>query len=343
MSRWAVVGVPDALRHGGDLRASHLFRNLIDRTNALSFYRPDVHLASRAARHLPSLMPGVNVAAAELLPQASVPLARRLTRLRVLDLHDHPVLQAEAIGLPLDHMERARQQRLTHSNIRAFERVVVVSETFADLAEVPAIQRITIPNGTDTRVITPGPWPTRPRIGFVSGAAPGRGIEVLIEAARLVRQHLPDVELKLGLAATGKHSEAYLAAIKQAVAGDSWVHISAVPYPALSQYLADTTVLAIPHPAHPYIDSAVPVKLLDSMAAGRPLVVTPRLETSRIVSDAQAGIVTASDTPDDIASALTACLEDGLGQKAFGQNARIAAEQRYDWQILAKRLADVVL
>jgi glycosyltransferase involved in cell wall biosynthesis len=283
------------------------------------------------------------VAAAELLPQASLPLAHRLTRLRVLDLHDHPVLQADAIGLPLKPTERVRQDRLTTSNVRAFERVVVVSESFADLCDLEVERRITIPNGTDTRAITPGAWPSRPTIGFTSGAAPGRGIEALIEAARLVQHTIPDVRLKLGLAATGARSQDYFSALKRSTSPDPWIEISSVPYVGLSDYLADTTVLAIPHPRHPYIDCAVPVKLLDSMAAGRPLVVTPRVETARIVNEADAGIITASDAPADIAAALISCLEDGHRLQAFGGNARKAAEQRYDWRMLSRQLSGLIL
>ena len=73
----------------------------------------------------------------------------------------------------------------------AFERVAVVSHGLADLADVPNDRRVVIGNGTDPQVIRPGPWPERPVIGLVSGASPGRGIELLIEAVRLARQEEP--------------------------------------------------------------------------------------------------------------------------------------------------------
>jgi glycosyltransferase involved in cell wall biosynthesis len=342
MSRWAVVGVPDTLRNGGELRASHLFRNLIERTNALSFYRPDVHFPTRAMRHVRSLLPGVNIAAAELLPQASLPLARRLTRLRVLDLHDHPVVQAEAMGVHWDDAERARQDRLTASNLAAFDRIVVVSESFADLAGVPQVQRIAISNGTDTRSIVPGPWPSRPTVGFISGAAPGRGVESIVEAVRIIRQADPDVLLKLGLAAPNLASAHYLSGLRQELAGEAWVEIRTVPYREVGRYLASTTVLAIPHPNHPYYDSALPVKLFDGLAAGRPVVVTPRLETARIVRTSGAGIVTRSDAVEDLAAAIETCLQDRSSRERMGRNARLVAEKKYDWEALSRRLSSAL-
>src|SRR5688572_2041531 len=125
--RWVAVGVPDTVTHGGSLRAQYLFRSLIERTDALAFYRPDPSVMFHRALHRPlHLLPGVNVAAAELLPLVTVPIARRLTRLRVLDLHDLPVLHAEALGARLTGREARAQQRLTDANIDAFERIVVV-------------------------------------------------------------------------------------------------------------------------------------------------------------------------------------------------------------------------
>ena len=119
--RWAVVGVPETSAHGGDLRARHIFGELTDRTDALSFYRPDTTMLMRAVHHPMSLIPGVNIASAELLPQITLGVAAKLTHLRVLDLHDHPVLQAEAIGFPMSQEERGRQERLTETNLGAFE------------------------------------------------------------------------------------------------------------------------------------------------------------------------------------------------------------------------------
>lgn len=341
--RWAVVGVPETSAHGGDLRARHIFGELTHRTNALSFYRPDMTMLLRAVHRPMSLIPGVSIAAAELLPQATLGVAAKLTHLRVLDLHDHPVFQADAIGFPMSPEERRRQERLTASNLGAFERIVVVSESFADLAGVPERQRLAISNGTDTRAIAPGPWPSQPTVGFISGAAPGRGIELLIEAVRILRVDAPETRLKLGLAATGEASARYLVELQRNVGRNPWVDIETVGYDRLGPYLADTTVLVIPHPPHPYIDSALPVKLFDSLAAGRPLVVTPRIETARVVRDANAGLVAPSDEPAAMAAALLEVLENPALAHRLGENARLAAETKYDWRILASRLADEIL
>ncbi len=116
-----------------------------------------------------------------------------------------------------------------------------------------------------------------------------------------------------------------------------------MPPDGLDAFLAESAVLVIPHPAGPYMDAATPVKLFDAMAAGRPLVVTPRFETRRIVEEAQAGIVARGDSADDLAEAIWGLLRDAARRRELGDNARRAAVERYDWRVLSASLADAIL
>lgn len=106
--------------------------------------------------------------------------------------------------------------------------------------------------------------------------------------------------------------------------------------------MAEATVLAIPHPAGDYFDVALPVKLFDSLAAGRPIVVTPRVETVAIVRDTGAGLV-GGDDPRDLAGPIVGLLEDEALARRLGGAAREAAETRYDWHIVGDAIARAVL
>jgi glycosyltransferase involved in cell wall biosynthesis len=178
---------------------------------------------------------------------------------------------------------------------------------------------------------------------MVSGAAPGRGIELLISAAESARAEIPEIRLRLALQATGPASREYLSNLRDVVAHTHWITVDSVPYDGLSAFLAGSSVLAVPHPPSVYLDVATPVKLFDGMAAGRPSVVTPRVETARIVERRQAGLVAGGETPDDIAAAILRLLSDSELRMRQGANARQAAVDEFDWRIISRDLAAAVL
>ncbi len=201
-----------------------------------------------------------------------------------------------------------------------------------------------MPNGADTTWIVPRPPPAEPVVAMVSGAAPERGIEDLVEAVRLARVEVAEATLRLALAPTGPASAAYLRDLETGLrAHRAWVSLERVPNQDLPAFLGAAAVLAVPHPAGAYYDASTPVKLFDSMAAGRPLVVTPRLETRTIIETARAGIVTRSDGPDELAAAILTLLRSPQLREELGTNARRAAVERYDWRVLSDGLADEVL
>jgi glycosyltransferase involved in cell wall biosynthesis len=340
--------VPDSGSSGGPVRARHVFSVLAGRTGARV-------VAAHGRRGLPSLGLAIGsasggwrrplvLASTQLIPRTGLGLLRRAVHAAVLDVHDHPGLQAEGLGFSLRADDRRALDDLFIANVAAFDRLVVPSSTFTELCGLEPDRVIVVANGADTKLVIPEPMPAEPVVGMVSGAAPGRGIELLVNAMAQVRAEEPAATLHLALAATGPASAAYLDALRSDLrGGHPWVSIDAVPYAALGTFLGAAAVLVIPHPPNAYLDAATPVKLFDSMAAGRPVVVTPRLETAAIVRAVDAGVVAASDRVEDLAAAILALLRDEPRRRALGENARRAAVDRYDWHVLASALADVLL
>jgi len=344
---WVVLSQTDQRRWGGDLRRHHVMRQLAIRTAAVAVAgvdRPAVRDSTRRAAGPPwPWRRRPRLASSELLTPGAVVLARRMTRPVAVDLHDHVIAQADALGRNVSDEYRAAQTGRIAANLELFPWVVVPSASFADLVGLDRARIIVAPNGSETTHVQPRPVQGPPAIGFASGAAPGRGIETLIAAARLVRVEVPDLRLYLWLAAVDGPSEAYVEGLRTTCGADPWVTIGGVPYAELSDALGRARVLLVPHPANAYLDVAVPIKLIDSMAAGRPVVVTPRLETRRIVEAAQAGLVAADDSPAAIAAAVSTLLRDAELAARLGRNGRVAAERDYDWRVIGDRVADAVL
>ncbi len=347
MRRWLVLREGARRRSGGDLRRRYLLDGLVDRAQAvpLDDRRPGViRITLRGLRPRWQVWRRRPVVAStELLTDEQLAPILRLAVAGVVDVHDEPVLQAEALGLPMEAHEAAGFHRRLQRNLQAFRLAIAQSLSFVRLAGMDPDRTLIAPNGCDPSHIVPAPMPDQAVVGYVSGAAPGRGIETLVAAARLAREAIPTLTLRLWLTATGERSGQYLERLRGATASDRWIEISTVPYAELSAALASTAVLCVPNPVNPYWDSVLPIKLFDSMAARRPVVVTPCHEMARVVDEWDAGLVAAGDGAEPLADSLLRVLQDRELAQRLGANGRRAAEERYAWPIIGAGLAGEIL
>lgn len=350
MSRpWLVLREGDRRRWGGDLRRHYLFDGLAARTRARILEDRRVAPLTAALREMRGPAWQVwrgrpIVASTEFLIDKQFVPVLRYGEAAVVDVHDDPFLQNEALGIDMSPDQADAIRTRMRLNRDGFRLLVAPSAAFADLAGLDPAKVIVASNGSDTRIVRPAAWGDGPpAVAFVSGAAPRRGIEELIEAVRIARVSVPDARLHLWLAATGDESRAYLDALAALVSGDPWVEIGQTPYGELGEQLGRATVLVIPTPGHAYWDSVAPVKLFDYLAAGRPVVSTPRTETAAILQQRGAGLVSADDTAEALAAPIVELLSDPARARELGANARQAAESDYDWGVIGERLATEIL
>ena len=353
---WLVIREGRQPRWGGEIRRHHVFSRLAERTAATILEDGWGDRGIRrailgpVAGRLPAMVgrrlggrERPRFAASEKLRPAVLRTAIALTDPAVVAIYDDPVAQAGSLGVLVDPdwvASLAERQRL---NRAAFRWHVVPTRSFAELAVLDLDRIIVGGNGTDTSAVRVVDWPARPTIGLVSAAAPGRGIELLILAARLARESLPELELRLWLVATNDETRTYMDGLQAVVAADPWARISTAAYDRLGETLGEASALAIPHPPGDYMDVALPVKLFDSLAAGRPLIVTPRRETAAVVERYGVGIVAAGDAPEDLAASIVELLSDPGRTIALGERARLVAETTFDWRVVGDRIADEVL
>ena len=339
---WFVIR-GSALRWGGDTRRRYIFDALIRRAGARTTESWSRSAVSGAIGGRRFWQRRPFLAAAEIVSAPVAEVIRATARPAVVDLHDEPVAAAAALGTPFDAETIARARAAWTMNLELFPTLVVPTRSFAELCGLDARRTVVAPNGTDTTHIQPAPLPDEPVVGLVSGAGPGRGIETLVEAARIARTVLPELRLALWLVGTSPAGQRYLDELKERLAREAWILVGTASYRRLPKSLARTAVLCIPHPPDPYFDVALPVKLADSMAAGRPVVVTPRTETATLVRAYDAGLVTDGDRAEDVASALLRVLGDRALATRLGANGRRAAMQHLDWSVVGGRLADALL
>ncbi len=293
-------------------------------------------LDERPARH-------ARLASVELLDPEALEIAIARTTPTLVDLHDEPISQNTELGHILSAERKDALRRLVATNVAAFRYVVMPTLEFAGLAGVDERDVLVAPPGTDTQLIVPGPWPEIPTVGMVSGASPRRGIEALIEASRRLQPDIPGLRLRLVLVGTTDEGRSYLDVLRASLSEERWVSIETVPYEELSPVLAQMSVLVLPQPSGAYFDAALPMKLFDYFAAGRPIVTTPRTATAERVIRHGAGLVTRGDEPDDLAVAIGRLLGDAPLARRLGAAGREAAVSTYDWDVIGRNLANDLL
>jgi glycosyltransferase involved in cell wall biosynthesis len=332
------------MHSGGSIRAGMVFSDLSARVPAVTVRGRSSADVFRGLVGHPQLLRGSGrLASSRLVPRRAFRLLSRLTVPTALDVHDHPTLQASALGVPLEQDERTAVDRAFAEQVAAFHVLLAQSESFAALAGLPRERTLIVPNGTDPSRFPEAALPDQPVVGLVSGANPGRGIETLIEAVYRLRASLPEVRLRMALAATGGASDAYLAELLRGSARAPWIEVASLTYDEVPRFLAGVSVVAVPHPPGEYMDAVVPVKLFDSMMSGRPVMVTPRRETAHVVRTYEAGLIAEGDSPDDLAQCLLRLASDPNRAARLGANGRAAASEHFAWHVLSRRVTKHLL
>ena len=171
------------------------------------------------------------------------------------------------------------------------------------------------------------------RLLFVGDARlPAHGADRLIEAVGRAREAGTPVELTIvcrpGQEPPPPHPD--------------WLRLERAEAGDIAARLGDVVATVIPRPRGAYNDIALPIKLFEYLAYGRPLVVTDCTEQARVVMTADAGIVTTDDTAaiaDAVASVIRAPEEE---VERWSANA-IAAARAASWGDRARQIVDVIV
>jgi glycosyltransferase involved in cell wall biosynthesis len=202
-----------------------------------------------------------------------------------------------------------------------------------------------IPSGTDPahfRPAEPGPArgrlglpPDAPVVGFIGLFYRHQGVATLVDAMPRVRAALPAAHALL--VGDGALREAWQARAR-ALGVEAAVRFTGqVPYAEAPGALAAMDVVAAPFTADR--GEASPFKVLDALAAGRPVVASD-LPAVRSLAAATGGVtLVPPDDPAALADAVVALLRDPARRGREGAAGRAGVTRHFAWPVLAGELA----
>ena len=215
---------------------------------------------------------------------------------------------------------------------------------------VPAERVTVLPNGVDTARFHPGvdgqsvreryELVGRPVIGFIGSLKPWHGLDFLLDAFNDILARRPDAALLL----VGEGPT--LADLQARVARDQLqgrvILTGRIPHADIPAYLAAMDVTAAPYTTQNGFYFS-PLKVVESLAAGRP-VVAPRLgQLTDLLQDGVTGLLY---PPGDRAAFVERVLEllnDAPQLQVMGRAAAKAAREDFGWDKTANRATQIML
>jgi glycosyltransferase involved in cell wall biosynthesis len=202
-----------------------------------------------------------------------------------------------------------------------------------------------IPNGVAPDRFA-GVAPVRPRreetftIGFVGTLKPWHGLEMLVEVFSLL--HRRDPTYRLLLVGDGPMR----AALERDLAsrGESLVaaveFAGSVPHDAVPGWLAAMDVATAPYPDLPGFYFS-PLKVLEYMAAGLPVVASRIGQLTELIADGLDGLLTAPGDAAALARGIERLRRDRLLRKRLQEAARRSVTQGRTWDHVARRILEL--
>jgi len=198
---------------------------------------------------------------------------------------------------------------------------------------------VVVMNASDPAHFRSGPLPERLKIGLITGLAQGRGIELFLESLKILKKDFDNLSAEICFKITSDDGEAHVSMLEKKY-GSKFIRFrSDITYKTAPYFFKECYLTVIPHLKSFYMDAATPIKLFDSMASGRPVVVTNCYEMAKIVKEENCGLI-CDLTPEDMAMKISKLLENRNYATILKGNGRNAIEKRHSWRIRAQTIVN---
>ena len=121
----------------------------------------------------------------------------------------------------------------------------------------------------------------------------------------------------------------------------AWFSLARGSGPEIHRLLPDVLATVQPRHRSPYNDLGVPVKIMEYLSYGRPLLVTNCTETERIIRDAGAGVVV-DDTAEDLARGIRELATAGTTVLNAYSDAATRAATEQSWHARAQHVVQIL-
>jgi len=210
---------------------------------------------------------------------------------------------------------------IPQNNIRAYPSLLPPT----DKVKFKDIKLRTLGDGEDTKIL------------FVGYFWPSKGIDVLLNAMKIVDRSRKDI--KLTILGDGPEREN----IEQFLAENNLKSVTMVGITPrdvyLTKYLANTDILVLPS----HSGEGNPFVILEAFQFGRPVIATRVGGTPELIKDGKTGLLIEPGNPEVLAENIIRLADDKKLQKRLGKNGKKLLTTFPSWENLADEIYDVYL
>jgi PEP-CTERM/exosortase A-associated glycosyltransferase len=245
---------------------------------------------------------------------------------------------------------RAKYQYARSLETRLFKQadaVVAISKHMVDEIASRGIERSRLhvmPNGVDPAQFAPRPYDEalaarlgltgRTIIGFIGSFYKFEGLDCLVNAMPAVIARLPDA--RLVLVGTGDEDASTRRLVTRLGLQDYVLLTGRVPHEQIQQFYSVMDVLVYPRHRDRVTELVTPLKPLEAMALGKPVIGSDVGGIRELLDDGKAGALFKAGDSADLASAIVALLTDSDRRAMLVDRAREYVRTRRTWESLVR-------
>jgi len=264
-------------------------------------------------------------------------LSRRHRKPVIYDVHEYygdSLLTRYWIPKPMRKFVARTVDHLEKWSARSFAGIITVNSHMAELFRRKNPEGEILHNYPLKRQFEfPRPETIKPpAILYLGGITRERGLEVILRAMPLVREKHPEAVCELvGPVDTADLGPEFSDLTPWLKRGNVRLR-GKVPYEQVPEILAQSSIALVPLLPTLNYQKAIPVKLLEYMAAGLPVIGSRFGYIEEIVEKNQCGLLTEPGSPESLSHDICSLLDDPKKALSYGQNGWDAFHREYTWE-----------
>ena len=250
-------------------------------------------------------------------------------------------------GLDTDLLSKIKEQEI--ATLHLSDAIICPSNVTRDYIASLGLNRklvTVIPNGVSASDFPSTPLPARegrvPVLLYIGTLADWQGLDIVVKALPKILAHQP---VRLQIVGRGRSRQRKILSkqIRKLGVEGSVTVLPAVPHHEIPALIAESDICVAPLGLNDrnVTQGACPIKVLEYMAAGRPLLASNMPIVRELVREDVDALLFSPNDPDDLARQVLALLNDLELSKRLAQSASERALSKFTWHESQKKLGKV--